>query len=141
MIELALDGVYRMEFEQIEPWARRALELARPLGDRPLTASAAAMLAWGAGLCGSDRRGGDVSLARPRSSSTRSRTRSWRSGSTAAINLAGAELYLDRFDETGVHAERVDRRRASDRPTGHRPLRLHAPGLGQDAARRACRRR
>ena len=34
MIELALDGVYRMEFEQIEPWAQRALELARPLGDR-----------------------------------------------------------------------------------------------------------
>jgi predicted ATPase len=25
----------------------------------------------------------------------------------AAINLAGAELYLDRFSECGVHAERV----------------------------------
>ena len=33
MIELALDGVYRMEFEQIEP-GPPALELARPLGDR-----------------------------------------------------------------------------------------------------------
>ena len=32
---------------------------------------------------------------------------SWPSGSMPAINLAGAELYLDRFDEAGAHAERV----------------------------------
>ena len=106
MIELAMDGVYRMEFEQIEPWARRALETARPLGDRPLTASAAAVLAWGAGLCGR------VSEAEPtarklRHSSTRSRMRSSRLGWMPPWDLAGAELYLDRFHETAVHAERV----------------------------------
>ena len=50
MIELALDGVYRMEFEQIGRWAGPALDLARPLGNPPLTASAAAILAWGAGM-------------------------------------------------------------------------------------------
>ncbi len=106
MIELALDGVYRMEFEQIEPWARRALELARPLGDRALTASAAALLAWGAGLCG---RVADAeryhSEAAELVDSLTDEELALRLDS--AINLGGAELYLDRFDDTGVHAERV----------------------------------
>ncbi len=106
MIELALDGVYRMEFEQIEPWARRALELARPLGDRALTASAAALLAWGAGLCGR------VADAEKYHSEAAELVDSLTDEELAlrldsAINLGGAELYLDRFDDTGVHAERV----------------------------------
>ena len=77
-----LDGVYRMEFEQIRAWAGRALELARPLGDQPLTASAAALLAWGAGLCGSDQRRPRNIAARLQRSSTRSSDGSWRCGST-----------------------------------------------------------
>ena len=106
MIELAMDGVYRMEFEQIEPWARRALETARPLGDRPLTASAAAVLAWGAGLCGR------VSEAETYRAEAAALVDSLTDQELAlrldaAINLAGAELYLDRFHETAVHAERV----------------------------------
>ena len=106
MIELALDGVYRMEFEQIAPWARRALELARPLGDRPLTASAAAILAWGAALCG---RVDEAETYRAEAAalvdSLSDEELALRLD--AAMNLAGAELYLDRFDECGVHAERV----------------------------------
>jgi DNA-binding NarL/FixJ family response regulator len=106
MIELALDGVYRMEFEQIEPWGRRALEIARPLGDRPLTASAAAILAWGAGLCGR------VSEAETYRAEAAALVDSLTDEELAlrldaAMNLAGAELYLDRFHETAVHAERV----------------------------------
>ena len=106
MIELAMDGVYRMEFEQIEPWARRALEIARPLGDRPLTASAAAVLAWGAGLCGR------VSEAETYRAEAAALVDSLTDQELAlrldaAINLAGAELYLDRFHETAAHAERV----------------------------------
>ena len=106
MIELALDGVYRMEFEQIAPWARRALELARPLGDRPLTASAVAILAWGEALCG---RVDEAETYRAEAAalvdSLSDEELALRLD--AAMNLAGAELYLDRFDECGVHAERV----------------------------------
>jgi DNA-binding CsgD family transcriptional regulator len=106
MVELAMDGVYRMEFEQIDPWARRALELARRLGDRPLSASAAAMVAWGAGLCG---RVADAEAHREEAAqlvdSLTDEELATRLDS--AINLAGAELYLDRFDEAGEHANRV----------------------------------
>ena len=52
MIELALDGVHRMAFEQIGVWANRAVGVARRLGDDALTASAVAARAWGSGLCG-----------------------------------------------------------------------------------------
>jgi DNA-binding NarL/FixJ family response regulator len=106
MIELALDGVYRMEFDQIEPWALQAFELASPLGDRALSASAAAILAWGAGLCG---RVADAEKYRSEAAalvdSLADEELALRLDS--AINLAGAELYLDRFDDTGIHAERV----------------------------------
>ena len=106
MIELALDGVYRMEFAQIGPWAERALEIARPLEDPPLTASAAAILAWGAGLCG------EVAQAETYRAEAAALIDSLSDEALAlrldsAINLAGAELYLDRFAECGVHAERV----------------------------------
>jgi ATP/maltotriose-dependent transcriptional regulator MalT len=106
MVELALDGVYRMEFEQIGSWAGRALEVARSLGDEPLKASAAAILAWGAGLSG----------VIPEAEAYRSEAaalvdalsdRDLALRLDSAVNLAGAELYLDRFDEAGRHAERV----------------------------------
>ena len=106
MIELALDGVYRMEFEQIGAGAGPALGIARTLDDKPLTASAVAILAWGAGLCG----------AIPEAETYRSEAaalidslsdRELALRLDAGINLAGAELYLDRFDEAGAHTERV----------------------------------
>jgi ATP/maltotriose-dependent transcriptional regulator MalT len=106
MIELALDGVYRMEFEQVVAWASRALDIARPLGDRPLTASAAAMLAWGAGLQGTIPEAEAYhSEAAALVDSLSDRELALRLD--AGINLAGAELYLDRFDEAGAHTERV----------------------------------
>ena len=52
MLELAMDGVYTMRFPQIAELAEQALETARPLGDAPLIATAAAALAWGTALCG-----------------------------------------------------------------------------------------
>ncbi|MGH3118117.1 MAG: LuxR C-terminal-related transcriptional regulator, partial [Gaiellales bacterium] len=106
MIELALDGVYRMEFEQIGSWAGRALDIARSLGNEPLTASAAAILAWGAGLSGA------ILEAEAYRSEAGALVDALSDGELAlrldsAVNLAGAELYLDRFDDTGSHAERV----------------------------------
>jgi DNA-binding CsgD family transcriptional regulator len=106
MIELALDGVYRMEFEQIGVWAGQALEIARPLGDLPLVAAAAAILAWGEGQCGRVNeaeiyRSEAADLVDSLSDEELARRLD------AAMNLAGAELYLDRFSETAAHAERV----------------------------------
>ena len=52
MIELAVDGFYRMDYESMRRWAGRALTAARPLGDRPLTAAAVAVLAQAHALTG-----------------------------------------------------------------------------------------
>jgi DNA-binding NarL/FixJ family response regulator len=106
MIELAFGGIHRMEFAQIEAWARPALDVARPLGDRPLTASAAALLAWGSGLTGAvaeaEAYRADAAQLVDALSDQELALRL-----DSAVNLAGAELYLDRFGDTGRHAERV----------------------------------
>ncbi len=105
-LEMAIDGVFRHEHEQMRDWASRALSEARALGDRPLTAAAASNLALAhAFLCAVDEAedarsvaadlvaamSDDELLARP----------------TAAGNLAAAEFYLDRFDDASFHGERA----------------------------------
>ena len=42
MLELAVDGFYRMEYEQMRDWGERAAIAAKPLGDRLLIATALA---------------------------------------------------------------------------------------------------
>ncbi len=42
-----MDGFFRMDYARMREWAERALGAARPLGDRPLTAAAVAVLAFG----------------------------------------------------------------------------------------------
>jgi DNA-binding NarL/FixJ family response regulator len=46
MLQLGLDGVFAADFAAAVEWARRALDAARPLGDRPLTTTAAVLLAF-----------------------------------------------------------------------------------------------
>ena len=106
MIELAFDGVHRMEFERIEPWAQRAIHVARPLGDRALTASAAAILAWGTALTGAVD-DGEAYRAEAAHLVDELTDQELAARLDSAVNLAGAELYLDRFDDAGTHAERV----------------------------------
>ena len=106
MLELAMDGVHTMRFPQIAQLAGQALETARPLGDAPLIATAAAALAWGTALCGlvpeAERyRAEAASLVDDLSDHDLARRLD------AAIHLAGAELYLDRFAAAGDHAVRV----------------------------------
>ena len=116
MIELAVDGVYRMEYERIRIWAGRALDIARSLSDQPLTASAVALLAWGAGLSGAT---GEAEKHRSEAAALVDALsdRELALRLDAAVNLAGAELYLDRFGEAGGHAERVVRvARATGQP-------------------------
>jgi ATP/maltotriose-dependent transcriptional regulator MalT len=106
MIELAMDGFFRMDYEQMREWAERALGTARPLGDRPLTAAAVALLAFAFATSG----------ATPEAETCSSEAAALVADLDddelalrldAAANLAGAELYLDRYEEAGAHAERA----------------------------------
>jgi len=106
LLELAMDGFYALRFPQIVQFAERALQTARPLGDLPLTATAAAALAWGNALCGlvpeaEQHRTEAAALVDGLSDRDLARRLD------AAVHLAGAELYLDRFAAAGTHAERV----------------------------------
>jgi DNA-binding CsgD family transcriptional regulator len=106
MIELAMDGFFLMNYEQMREWAERALSTARLLDDRPLTAAAVAVLTFASAASGATAEAearcpeatavvaalDDAELARRLD---------------AAVNLAGAELYLDRYAEAQSHAERA----------------------------------
>jgi DNA-binding NarL/FixJ family response regulator len=106
MIELAMDGFFLMEYDRMREWAERALRTARPLGDRPLTAAAVALLAFASAAAG----------ATADAEAHRKEAAALVAGLTdgelalrldAAANLAGAELYLDHYEEAGAHAERA----------------------------------
>ena len=106
MIELAGDAIFRLHYETAQDWGRRALAAARPLGDRPLTAAALAVLArslaWGgAAQPGETVRSEAAALIDSLSDEELARRLD------AAVNLAGSEIYLDRFIEAGAHAERA----------------------------------
>ena len=106
MIEVALDGLYRMEYDPMRSWAAQALTAARHVGDPPLLAATVALSAWAAGLDGfvaegetyRDEAAGLIDAMPDSELALRL---------DAAVNLAGAELYLDRFEASGVHSERA----------------------------------
>jgi ATP/maltotriose-dependent transcriptional regulator MalT len=106
MVELAMDGFFRMDYDLMREWAERALSTARPLGDRPLIAAAVAVLAFA----------GATSGATPEAEVSRSEAAALVAyldddelalRLDAAANLAGAELYLDRYEDAQAHAERA----------------------------------
>ena len=106
MLELAVGRRLHDAVPPDRDLAEQALETARPLGDPPLIATAAAALAWGTALCG----------LVPEAEQYRAEAAALVDGLSdrdlalrldAAVHLAGAELYLDRFAAAGDHAERV----------------------------------
>ena len=106
MIELAGDAIFRLQYEAAQDWGRRALSAARPIGDRSLIAAALAVLArslaWGGvAEAGEAVRVEAAALIDSLSDEELARRLD------AAVNLAGAEIYLDRFIEAGAHAERA----------------------------------
>jgi ATP/maltotriose-dependent transcriptional regulator MalT len=106
MIELAVDGFYRSEYEPMRGWAERALSAARPLGIPPLTAAALALLAYAATL------GGSMAEGENNRSEAAALVDALSDGELAlrldaAVNLASAELDLERFAESEAHAERA----------------------------------
>ena len=106
MVELAMDGFFRMDYRRMREWAERALGAARPLGDRPLTAAAIAVLAFGNAASGAtDEAKTHLSEAEALVADLDDAELALRLD--AAANLAGAELYLDRYEEAEAHAERA----------------------------------
>jgi ATP/maltotriose-dependent transcriptional regulator MalT len=106
MVELARDAVFRLEYGAGQEWAARAVAASRALADPLLVpvslAIAARALAWG----------GEAD----RGEATRSEAATLIDGLSddelaprldALIDLAGAEIYLDRFEEAGRHCERA----------------------------------
>ena len=118
MIELTATSTALTEYDEARAYGLRALEIARTVGDRGLTAAAAATLAFGAasssGVAEAERHRGEAARlidAMPDGELA---------GRLSAISeLARAELYLDRFEEAAAHAERG---LAVARATGQAPL-------------------
>ena len=106
MIELAGDAIFRLQYESAQDWGHRAVAAARPIGDRPLTAAALAVLARSLAWGGADQRGEVVRTEAAALTDSLSDDELARR-LDAAVNLAGSEIYLDRFIEAGAHAERA----------------------------------
>ena len=106
MIELAMDGFFRMDYELMHAWAERALSAVQPLDDRPLTAAAVAVLAFASAASGATEEAGTrCSEATALVADLEDSMLAVRLD--AAVNLAGAELYLDRYEEAEAHADRA----------------------------------
>ena len=105
MMELATESLFAADYAAMRAWAEHALAGARPLGDRPLAATATALMAL-AEACAS--RTAEAVAHRAEAvllidglSDAELATRL-----AAAGYLANAELYLDRFAQAVEHAER-----------------------------------
>ena len=85
-IELAVDGLYALDFAQTVDMGRGALELARVVGDRALIAEAASA------LCLGEAAAGQIQAAREHRAEARSigcQTRSWRRDSRRCTTSVG----------------------------------------------------
>jgi ATP/maltotriose-dependent transcriptional regulator MalT len=106
MVELAMDGFFRMDYGRMREWAERALRGARPLGDRPLTAAAVAVLAFGTAASGATEEA-EAHLLEAAALVAELDDAALALRLDAAANVAGAALYLDRYEEAAAHAERA----------------------------------
>jgi ATP/maltotriose-dependent transcriptional regulator MalT len=106
MVELAIDGLFRAEFDSMRDFAQRAVAAAEPVGDDGLTATARGVLALACSFTGDIE---DAKAHRARAATTvDSMPDEQLAGRIdAAAHLAAAEIYLDRYHEAGVHAERA----------------------------------
>ena len=105
MAEIGIDAFFRMDYDGMKRFARRALEAARPLGSVEVAATAAGVLAFGTVLSGSfDETPAAIAEAAalvdpmPEEQLARSRR--------AINNLATAELYFERYDDAERHSDR-----------------------------------
>ncbi|MFN8185604.1 MAG: AAA family ATPase [Gaiellales bacterium] len=106
LIEFAMNGFWRARYGAMREAAERAVNAGRLLGDAPLTAAALAVLALEDSMTGSPERAEAERLEAAALVDCQSDDElSLRLD--AAAWLAGSELYLDRYAEADVHAERA----------------------------------
>jgi ATP/maltotriose-dependent transcriptional regulator MalT len=105
-IELAMDGFFLMDYERMREWGERALKTAHPLDDRPLTAAAVALLAFANAASGATA-GAEKYRTEAAALVAELADEELALRLDAAANLAGAELYLDRYVDAEAHAERA----------------------------------
>jgi DNA-binding NarL/FixJ family response regulator/tetratricopeptide (TPR) repeat protein len=104
-IELAVDGLYELDFEQTLAMGAGALETARTLGDPPLIAAAAAALALG------EAAAGKIEPAREHRAEALDQIDRLADAELAPrlealYYLGWAENYLEHYDEAVAHADR-----------------------------------
>ena len=106
MIDLAVDSLYGMRYDEMQSWAARAVEAGVPLADRALRAGTLAIRAMGAALAGFG----------PEAQSYRDEAAAFIDDLPdeelarrldALANLATADFYLDHFEASASHAERA----------------------------------
>ena len=114
MIELAMDGFFRMDDERCTAGPSGPEILHEPLGDRPLTAAAAAVAHVRHRGRRRHRRGANPPLGGGRAVAAMDDAE-LAARLDAATHLAGAELYLDRYADAADHANRA---RSVARTTG-----------------------
>jgi DNA-binding NarL/FixJ family response regulator len=105
-VDLAMNGFWRADFKAMQESAKVAADAARQLGDRPLTAAAASVLALADSMMGAAE---DAERAHSEANDLVSSLSDEELAREldAAAWLAGAELYLDRYTEADLHAARA----------------------------------
>ncbi len=104
-VELAVDGLYELDFEQTLARGRGALETARAVGDRALLAAAASALALG------EAAAGEIEPAREHHAEAQALADALSDDELAPrlealCYLGWAENYLEHYDEAIAHADR-----------------------------------
>lgn len=118
LIELTLDGLNRMEYKSMKGWAERAVAVAGQLGDPVLQTAGLAAAARGLAFAGvpaeaSPLRESAAAIIDQLSDSKLAQRLD------PLVDLAGAELYLHRFDDALRHSQRA---LAIGRKTGQHQL-------------------
>jgi ATP/maltotriose-dependent transcriptional regulator MalT len=106
MIELAVDGLYRTDFDAMTDWADRAVDASAELGDRALTAAALAVRATGAALGGTAATAQAYREEAARMIDALSDDELARR-LDALVHLSTAEMYLDHFEPSSRHAQQA----------------------------------
>ena len=106
MIELALDSRHRTEYARMRQWSVKALEAARSLEDKPLTAAAVALLSVAEAFAGAIS-SAEVHRLEAAALIDEMPDSALALRLDAISDLATAELYLDRYQESCVHGERA----------------------------------
>jgi DNA-binding CsgD family transcriptional regulator len=106
MLELMLNALWRTRHEEMHEAAERAVDAARGLGDLPMTAAALAELALAESLMGFAERA-EASHAEAAALVDSLSDKELAAHLEAATWLAGVELYLDRYAEGEMHANRA----------------------------------